>query len=107
MVKNLEELEMGVAQESKRGFTELQTCVDEFDHDIPGSKIPFLELSTFLMNILFPGGNNLLSKTGSPYRNNLFSPAMIQFNDLIMNEDFLIHFIAVMESQEDFGIKDK
>ena len=99
---------MGVAQESKKGFTELQTCVEEFDQDITGTKLPFLELRIYLIRILFPEGNDaiLRHKTGS---NRFIHTTKIlpSFKELILNEEFLIQFIAVLEKQTSFVVKDK
>ena len=108
LVKNLEQLEMGVAQESKKGFTELQTCVEEFDQEITGTKLPFLELRTYLMSILFPEGNEAIwrHKYGT---NKSLSTSKIppSFKELILNEEFLIQFIGVLENQSSFGVKEK
>ena len=107
LIKNLEQLEMGVAQESKKGFTELQTCVEEFDQDITGTKLPFLELRTYLMRILFPEGNEALWKHKLGSNRFLHNRIPNSFKELILNEEFLIQFIAVLEKQASFGVKEK
>ena len=108
LMKNLEELEMGVAQESKKGFTELQTCVEEFDQDLTGGKLPFLDLKTYLMSILFPEGGPFMP--GLKYRSNKFiqtAKVLPSFKELLLNEEFLLQFIGVMEKQTDFVVKEK
>ena len=108
LMKNLEQLEMGVAQESKKGFTELQTSVEEFDQDLTGGKLPFLDMKAYLMSIMFPEGG--LFMPGQKYRSNRFihtARILPSFKELLLNEEFLLQFIGVMEKQTDFVVKEK
>ncbi|XP_065351810.1 plexin-B isoform X4 [Cloeon dipterum] len=97
-------------------FAELQTDMTDLTADLETSGIPTLDHKSYIMKVFFPGVNDhpILNdpkhlppqvKISAPRTN--YDAAMLQFEQLISNKNFLLTFIDTLESQKSFNIRDK
>ncbi|XP_059469642.1 plexin-B isoform X3 [Neocloeon triangulifer] len=93
-------------------FAELQTDMTDLTADLETSGIPTLDHKSYIMKVFFPGVNDhpILNdpkqvKISAPRTN--YDAAMLQFEQLVSNKNFLLTFIDTLESQKSFNIRDK
>jgi hypothetical protein len=122
-----------VRLECKQAFAELQTDMTDLTADLENSGIPNLDHVHYIMKVFFPGvsdhpilnspkvinhiyiickkhnSNFVIFTTqlriNSPRTN--YDTAMIQFEQLINNKNFILVFIETLEAQKTFNIRDK
>lgn len=105
-------LESNVRSECKQAFAELQTDMTDLTADLESTGIPTLDHVNYIMKVFFPGVsdhpilNSPKFREGSPQTN--YDAAMVQFEQLIGNKDFLLMFIETLEAQRSsFSIRDR
>ncbi|XP_076061241.1 plexin-B-like [Oratosquilla oratoria] len=111
MQLQMDNLESHVRTECKQAFAELQTDMTDLTADLESSGIPTLDPRTYVMKVFFPGVNehpilnDPKARAHGPRTN--YDVAMLQFEQLIANKNFLLAFIDTLESQKSFNIRDK
>lgn len=107
----MDTLESNVRSECKLAFAELQTDMTDLTADLESSGIPFLDHTSYIMKVFFPGVsdhpilNSMKVRISVPRTN--YDTAMLQFEQLVNNKHFILIFIEVLESQKSFNIRDK
>ncbi|XP_022914955.1 plexin-B isoform X2 [Onthophagus taurus] len=107
----MDTLESNVRYECKLAFAELQTDMTDLTADLVSSGIPTLDHTSYIMKVFFPGVSDhpiLISpklRLNGPRTN--YDAAMLQFEQLVNNKNFILTFIDVLECQKSFNIRDK
>ncbi|XP_064632633.1 plexin-A2-like isoform X2 [Lineus longissimus] len=106
----LDTWESNVREECKQGFAELQTDMTDLTSDLNASGIPFWSYQMYTFRVLFPSlkDHPILHRTevrNSP--RTTIEQAMTQFNQLVINKNFLLTLIRTLEEQKGFSIRDK
>ena len=104
-------LENNVRSECKQAFAELQTDMTDLTMELETTGIPILSRKTFMLNIFFPGVTNhpiLIPQADKwPESCTLTGLSMVQFEQLLLNKNFLLTLIECLESQVNFSIRDR
>lgn len=107
----MDTLESNVRSECKQAFAELQTDMTDLTADLESSGIPTLDHNDYILKVFFPGVrdhpilNNPKVRINGPPTN--YDAAMLQFEQLINNKNFILAFIETLEAQKSFNIRDK
>ncbi|XP_046682902.1 plexin-B isoform X1 [Homalodisca vitripennis] len=107
----MDTLESNVRSECKMAFAELQTDMTDLTADLESSGIPMLDHNEYILKVFFPGVrdhpilNNPKVRINGPPTN--YDAAMLQFEQLINNKNFILNFIETLEAQKSFNIRDK
>ncbi|XP_075218769.1 plexin B isoform X1 [Lycorma delicatula] len=107
----MDTLESNVRSECKQAFAELQTDMTDLTADLESSGIPTLDHNEYILKVFFPGvrdhpilSNPKVRINGPPTN---YDAAMLQFEQLIDNKNFILIFIETLEAQKTFNIRDK
>ncbi|XP_050438453.1 plexin-B [Adelges cooleyi] len=107
----MDTLESNVRSECKQAFAELQTDMTDLTADLESSGIPTLDHHEYILKVFFPGVRDhpILndSKVVIAGSTTNYDAAMMQFEQLIINKQFVLSFIDTLESQKTFSIRDK
>lgn len=106
----MDTLESNVRLECKQAFAELQTDMTDLTADLESSGIPTLDHMNYIMKVFFPGVTDhpiLRSKARMQIPRTNYDTAMLQFEKLLRNKNFLLTFIETLEAQKSFNIRDK
>uniref|UniRef100_A0A8D8U1H8 Plexin-A4 n=1 Tax=Cacopsylla melanoneura TaxID=428564 RepID=A0A8D8U1H8_9HEMI len=101
--KQMDVLELRVAEECKEAFIELQTEITDMTGDLTGDGIPFLDYRTYTMMNLFPNGELELQCQEFLMK----EKKLVLFRQLILNKTFLLLFIRTLESNRYFSMGDR
>ncbi|XP_039297179.1 plexin-B-like isoform X1 [Nilaparvata lugens] len=107
----MDTLESNVRSECKQAFAELQTDMTDLTADLESSGIPTLDHNEYILKVFFPGVRDHPILTNPKVRINgpptNYDAAMLQFEQLIDNKNFVLIFIETLEAQNTFNIRDK
>ncbi|XP_064399093.1 plexin-A1-like isoform X2 [Halichondria panicea] len=112
LLAQMELLEIEMADECKRAFTELQTDLADLVH-ITDQNLPYRDFRTFAMRFLFPQAGDdhpVLHPLVLPEKSDTEQVAtqLNSFRHLIMDKKFLLIFVRTLESQgTQFNLNDR
>eukprot|EP00794_Sanderia_malayensis_P007554 gene7554-8391_t len=103
----LDNLESRYAAECKEAFAELQTEMTDLTTDMSTSAIPYLNFETYAVRLLFPGSENHPITERDCNKSDSWKRCMSSFCELLKEKEFLLTFVKTLESQHQFGMRDR
>ncbi|XP_072343944.1 plexin-B1-like [Scyliorhinus torazame] len=103
-------LETRVGDQCRREFTDLMTEMNDLTGDLEGTRIPFLDYSSYAEKIFFPGHKDspLRQDLGvAESRRHTVDQGLNQLSNLLNNKTFLIRLVQTLEDQQSFSARDR
>ncbi|XP_074872707.1 plexin-B3 isoform X2 [Carettochelys insculpta] len=106
----LENLEVSVGDQCRKEFTDLMTEMTDPSGELEGLGIPFLEYSTYVQRVFFPGQPGVLVRQGAELaegRRATVEQGLAQLSSLLNSKAFLLTLIRTLEGEASFSRQDR
>ncbi|KRY75288.1 Plexin-B, partial [Trichinella pseudospiralis] len=109
----MDNLESNVRQECKEAFAELQTDMSDLTSDLVALGIPYRSRIDFINRVLFKEEHRSVLQMSTVKRfskienSSTVQNALIHFEQLLMNRQFVVSWVRTLEGQPSFAAPDK